>query len=515
MLTGSNFKVWKRDVLLAMELADIDLAMTTPKPAEINSSSTDTDKQLHTAWHKSNRLCYLTLKRSIPEHLLSGLQETSIAKDFLTAVSARYKVSINAEIGTLLKQLYSMKYKGNGGVREYILMMVHIQNKLKNLNIVLPDACIVHQALNTLPTEFGTIVTTYNSREEPWNVNDFIAICVAEEEKLKEGHTDTALIVSKPRKKGKKSKFSAFGNVQNYNKTGQTSAVGGTKGVFKKEFKCFFCKKKGHKKSECSKYKVWLEKHGHSGNSLVFVVCESNYVNATSSSWWLDSGATNYVAFTLQGFINKRKPNKDEFKLVVGNNELVEVHYVGDVCLKLDSNYELVLTSVLYVPSFRRNLISLSVLDKQGYGFEFNTGSVSAYFNSNKVGHCVLSYGLYSLCLASSEVYSNSYNVEQIAKRPLIKEKSSMLWHKRLGHISRERVERLIKFDILPNLDFSDLETCVDCCKGKLTKIKKKESTRSSDLLQIIHTDISGPYSPTICNNKYYITFIDDFSRYG
>ena len=90
-----------------------------------------------------------------------------------------------------------------------------------------------------------------------------------------------------------------------------------------------------------------------------------------------------------------------------------------------------------------------------------------------------------------------------------------MLWHKRLGHISRERVERLIKNDILPSLDFEDMEICVDCIRGKLSKAKNKGASRSSDLLEIVHTDISGPYSTTICGSRYFLTFIDDFSRYG
>ena len=145
---------------LAMELADIDLAMVTPRPDDLIDESTDVEKEIYKTWYKLNRMCYLTIKRSIPEHLLSGLPATTIAKDFLDAVSQRFKVSINAEIGSLLKRLYSMKYTGTGGVREYILIMVHIQNKLKVLDILLPDACIIHQALNTLPPEFGTIVTT-------------------------------------------------------------------------------------------------------------------------------------------------------------------------------------------------------------------------------------------------------------------------------------------------------------------------------------------------------------------
>ena len=89
------------------------------------------------------------------------------------------------------------------------------------------------------------------------------------------------------------------------------------------------------------------------------------------------------------------------------------------------------------------------------------------------------------------------------------------MWHKRLGHISKERVERLINSKILPHLDSNDLEICVDCVKEKLTKTKKNGTTRSQNLLEIVHTNISGPYSSTLCGNKYFITFIDDFSRYG
>ena len=51
-------------------------------------------------------------------------------------------------------------------------------------------------------------------------------------------------------------------------------------------------------------------------------------------------------------------------------------------------------------------------------------------------------------------------------KRSSVDENSAYLWHQRLGHISKERIERLVKNDILPNLDFTDLGVCVDCIKG-------------------------------------------------
>ena len=51
--------------------------------------------------------------------------------------------------------------------------------------------------------------------------------------------------------------------------------------------------------------------------------------------------------------------------------------------------------------------------------------------------------------------------------------------------------------------------------KGKQTKHTKKGATRSTELLEIIHTNICGPFdAPSFGKEKYYITFIDDFSHY-
>ena len=46
---------------------------------------------------------------------------------------------------------------------------------------------------------------------------------------------------------------------------------------------------------------------------------------------------------------------------------------------------------------------------------------------------------------------------------------SDYLWHQRLGHISKERIIRLMKNGILPQLDFGYWDICLDCIKGKRT----------------------------------------------
>ena len=64
---------------------------------------------------------------------------------------------------------------------------------------------------------------------------------------------------------------------------------------------------------------------------------------------------------------------------------------------------------------------------------------------------------------------------------------------------------------------FSYFHTCVDYIKGKLTtKVGKSKYDKSTELLELIHTDICGPFTPTaLSGHKYFITFIDEFSSYG
>jgi hypothetical protein len=78
-------------------------------------------------------------------------------------------------------------------------------------------------------------------------------------------------------------------------------------------------------------------------------------------------------------------------------------------------------------------------------------------------------------------------------------------------------MERFIKEEILAPLDFSDLGHCIECIKGKYVKhIKRTGVTRSSGVLEIIHTDIWGPFNVKFVDEfNSFITFMDDFSRYG
>ena len=141
------------------------------------------------------------------------------------------------------------------------------------------------------------------------------------------------------------------------------------------------------------------------------------------------------------------------------------------------------------------------------------------YQNSLLIGTRVLCGNLYRLELfdLSSISTTLTINTTSSSKRLRLNEKSFILWHKRLGHISKQIMKRLIKDEILPYLDFSYFNTCVDCIKGKLTaKVRNVKVDRCTELLRVIHTNICGSFtSLSMGGHKYCITFIDDYSCYG
>lgn len=61
-----------------------------------------------------------------------------------------------------------------------------------------------------------------------------------------------------------------------------------------------------------------------------------------------------------------------------------------------------------------------------------------------------------------------------------------------------------------------DLPLCDSYILGKhhRTKFSKQAKYRANSLLNLIHSDIKGPFGPCHIGFKYFITFIDDFSRY-
>ncbi|RVW56243.1 Retrovirus-related Pol polyprotein from transposon TNT 1-94 [Vitis vinifera] len=507
---GSNFSEWYERVQFSLGVLDLDLALISDKPPEATDDSTPEQVEQSKAWSKSNRLSLMFMRMTIANNIKTSLPQTEFASEFLKSVEERFKRADKSLAGTLMAELTTMKYDGQKGIQQHILNMTEKAAKLKALGMGMDESFLVQFVLNSLPSQFAPFKIHYNTNSDQWNLNELTSKCIQEEVRLRqEGHNLAfAITHGVTKKKGKFKKGKNFPPKKSGPGEGSQSHDG------KFTVSCYFCGKKGHVKKDCIKRKAWFEKRGI---NLSFVCYESNLAEVPSNTWWIDSGATTHVTNLMQGFLTTRKPKESEKFLYMGNRLKVEVVAVGTYRLLLETGHRMDLLNTFYVPSISRNLVSLSKLDATGYSVLFSSGQLSLMLNSVTVGSGILCDGLYKISLnhefaqALITLHSNVGS-----KRGLINENSSILWHRRLGHISRERIERLVKEGILQNLDFTDFHVCVDCIKGKQTKRTKKGATRSNELLEIIHTDICGPLSvPCFTGEKYFITFIDDLSRYG
>ena len=156
-------------------------------------------------------------------------------------------------------------------------------------------------------------------------------------------------------------------------------------------------------------------------------------------------------------------------------------------------------------------------MNKFSYSYSFGNNKFSLFHNSKKVGTgSLLGYdNLYLLDTIASFNESLHLSTRGI-KQKLTNENSATLWNKRLCHIPKWRIERLVSNRILNPLGFIDFDVCVNCIKGKQTNVRRLGANRTSDVLELIHTNICGPFPTTSWNGQqYFITFIDNYSRYG
>jgi hypothetical protein len=270
----------------------------------------------------------------------------------------------------------------------------------------------------------------------------------------------------------------------------------------------------GHIRRECDEFKAWLVKKG---NDFISFIDEFSFTDFSSNTWWIDSGATVHVTNSSQGLLDARTTGRER-SLQVADGCEAKVEAIGTLPLILHGSSTLYLNNVLYVPSLRTNLISVASLENDGYECLFGNNKCTNKFDDVIIGLAPRRGTLYMLSLNDFPVM-NVCDVTNKIRRITTSdnETSSKLWHYRLGHISRGRMEHLIKEEILAPLDFSDLDHCIECIKGKYVKhIKRTGATHSSGVLKIIHTDICGPFNvKSVDGFNSFITFTDDFSRYG
>jgi len=167
----------------------------------------------------------------------------------------------------------------------------------------------------------------------------------------------------------------------------------------------------------------------------------------------------------------------------------------------------LTLNNVLHVSTIRKNLVSTSLLVKNGFKCVFVSDKVVVSKKEIYVGKGYLTEGLFKLNVmvvdSMNKITASSYLLE-----------SNDLWRIRLGHVNYKTLRKLINLEVLPKVECNKSK-CQICIESKFVKHPYKYIERNSNPLDLIHTDICDMKStPSRGGKKYFITFIDDCTRY-
>ena len=81
--------------------------------------------------------------------------------------------------------------------------------------------------------------------------------------------------------------------------------------------------------------------------------------------WYLDSGCLSHMVGRKDCFINISPLSKNKVKFETKN--ILSVKGIRDVMIKIKDGKELVISSVLYIPYMKINMLSISQLIKRSY----------------------------------------------------------------------------------------------------------------------------------------------------
>nr|GEZ22613.1 hypothetical protein [Tanacetum cinerariifolium] len=217
----------------------------------------------------------------------------------------------------------------------------------------------------------------------------------------------------------------------------------------------------------------------------------------------------------LQGLRRSKKLKHRALSLYMGNGMRATIKAIRSFDLILPRGLIIVLDNCHFALTVTRSVVSVYCLVKNGYIYTF--ANYGIYVSKDNVFYfdAIPHDGIYEIDMHNLYLnVSSTFNVS--IKRVKYSLDSSCLWHCHLGHINKKRMDKLQCDGILQSTHDESLKKCKFCIYRKMVrKPFPHQVKRAKDLLGLIHTDVCGPFRNVSREGaNYFITFIDDFSRY-
>ena len=258
---------------------------------------------------------------------------------------------------------------------------------------------------------------------------------------------------------------------------------------------------------------AWLTQVCNSEVNQVTAI-ERSSENLGQMNWILDSGCTDHIVNNdkfFDKFIWLKEPV--EVKLPDGKN--LKATKIGTIRLLFKNYYnekQVEVKNVYYVQGIRQNILSLSKVT-ENYTVVAKIDDAKIYNKHRELIAVAYKkdnlYFMKSFVIRkdSKQMYVNSIKLTD-------KEK----WHRALGHINFQYLNKLVKNKLVEGLPEKIENTemkCANCIESKMSNVPfENNRSKATEILELIHTDLNGPHNTIgYGGEKYFLTFVDDYSK--
>jgi hypothetical protein len=236
----------------------------------------------------------------------------------------------------------------------------------------------------------------------------------------------------------------------------------------KEDEDCFVCRSPDHWVKKCPN---WNERKPQPNEKTVNMVVSSSgdrtsvygnlpYVLSVfqSTTWWLDSSANVHVCSDASLFSSYQVAQ--DSSVLMGNESHASIHGVGTVDLKLTSGKIMQLKNVQHVPSINKNIVSDSLLCRNGFKVVLESNKFVVLKCGQFIGKDYVCEGLFHFLI--SDCCNKSVN--NICDD--INESDASIWHSRLCHLNFGSMSRLSRLNLILNLSIIKGSKCQSCVQA-------------------------------------------------
>jgi transposase InsO family protein len=289
---------------------------------------------------------------------------------------------------------------------------------------------------------------------------------------------------------------------------------------------CQICGKNSHQALDCYHRMDFAYQGRHPPSQLAAMAATTNSATEPEQPWYLDSGANHHITSEIEN-LTLQQPYQGPETVTVGNGGGLQIANTGSSLISTSNNL-FYLKNILHCPHASSNLLSIRKFCKDNHCYFILTATcflIKDMLTKEILLQGPSEAGLYPIYLKQLQSNRVKSKAAFLSSTAFLSRFSAFLgvtapldvWHSRLGHPAESVVHRLLQQSLLPySGSVKRTQLCDSCQVSKSKKLPFLSSDRvSTHPLALVHSDVWTSLVVSIGGCKFYVAFIDDYSRFS